>query len=64
MLGLVFQFVIAVFALLLLFGLGLLFFHFDDRLIDPGHHSFNRFLLVLFYLEVVNVHSMGPLFAA
>jgi hypothetical protein len=34
------------------------------RLIAPGHHFLNRFLLILFDPELINIQSVGPLFTA
>lgn len=63
MMRLFFNFFFVIFWWFLLFLLSFFIFHIYDRFINPCHHPFYSFFLVLFYLKFVNVHSMGPLFA-
>ena len=52
---------VLIFILLAMFLL--LLFNLKDRLITPGDHSLDSFLLILFNFELVDIESMGPLFA-
>lgn len=62
MMRLFFIFVFVIFLWFLLFLLGFFIFHIYYRFINPRHHPFYGFFLVLFDLKIVNVHSMCPLF--